>query len=113
MVITTSWWRMKITCRLQLVAEVPDPACGPKAWASTFGEIRSVMQTLWGKPTNQYKRFDHPHRMTMWGYGFFDYLHGQIGAAKNAFELHPVTGICVDVDMIGVSQICAGKTGDD
>jgi hypothetical protein len=103
--------------QITMIAEMPDPACGPKDWAFTFGEVRSVLQTLWGVPTTDYKRFDHPHRITIWGYGFFDYLHGrnggQIGAAKNAFELHPVTGICVDVDMIGVSQICAGKTGDD
>lgn len=63
-----------------LVAEIPDSACASGSrYASDFAEARRVFDTL---PLGI--------EVEVEGVGFWDDDHGQLGAAPNDIELHPV-----------------------
>lgn len=66
--------------RVTLVAEIPDSLC---ALGSPFaGAFAAARRALRATPRNAI--------IEVVGIGFFDYLHGQSGMAKNGLELHPV-----------------------
>jgi hypothetical protein len=50
------------------------------------GDPRSVLDTALQEPNHN----DAPIVLRVTGVGFFDYDHGQTGAAPNLIELHPV-----------------------
>lgn len=73
--------------RSQMIAEVPEAACRNvcrSPWAEVFATARSHVEArlrTWQTDTL---------RVVITGVGFFDRDHGQIGAAPNLIELHPV-----------------------
>jgi hypothetical protein len=79
-----------------MFAEIPSPAC-PGAKVSGFAEqyltARQAVVEHVGAPGLQVTRLAHPVPVTLVGIGFFDFPHGQRGAARNGIELHPVLSI--------------------
>jgi hypothetical protein len=80
-----------------MIAEIPSGKCAPKQAAG--GKLEDLFDTLqakfandFGKPTAKFKRLEKPTCIKARGVGFFDFLHGQTGVAKNGFELHPLMG---------------------
>ncbi len=69
-----------------MIVEIPDPACGD---VDETG-LRAQFESRFGKVTAAYKELKKPVAITVRGVGFFDFIHGQTGVAKNGFELHPV-----------------------
>lgn len=75
----------------ELLAELPAPYCVGEN--SPFAElIASARASFDSRLTARHssRRVNLPVRV--WGVGFFDYPHGQLGAA-NSIELHPVLAI--------------------
>ena len=80
-----------------MIVEVPDPACVDStslfataiAHARAQFDARLVATTSWKMPSP-------PIPILVQGVDFFDFLHGQTGAAPNGIELHPVTDIIFD-----------------
>lgn len=76
---------------ITLIAEVPNPQCAgacASGLASTYAALRQELV----------HELDSPHSVArplvrVTGVGFFDFLHGQRGVAKNGIELHPVIKI--------------------
>jgi hypothetical protein len=77
--------------RVTMIAEIPDPSC-PAActsgYASYYDRARSVLMAH----TDAARSERHP-RVRVTGVGFFDFPHGQRGAAPNGIEIHPVLAI--------------------
>ncbi len=76
-----------------MIAEIPAPDCvgatspflpGIRNARATFDS--TFIATTFFQTTNT--------TATVEGVGFFDFFHRQTGIAPNAFELHPITGIC-------------------
>jgi hypothetical protein len=74
-----------------MVNEMPSPACVPEEYRVQMGALRDSWEKRFGKATAKYKDV-HQHRIKVQfvGVGFFDFIHGQTGVAKNGFELHPI-----------------------
>lgn len=70
-----------------MIAEVPDSKCQNvcrSPWVDVFSTARKQLEDrlrTWNTDTL---------RVVVTGVGFFDRNHGQLGAAPNLFELHPV-----------------------
>lgn len=78
--------------RASLIAEIPDPACAGACrcgFAEAFAQARQALEDRLAQPNAR----DEAIRVTVTGVGFLDRPHGQIGAAPNQFELHPVLSI--------------------
>lgn len=76
-----------------LIAEIPSPDCvGPGSpFLQNIRNARTAFDSAFSAtPVLQATSAT----ATVMGVGFFDFFHGQTGIAPNAFELHPVTGIC-------------------
>jgi hypothetical protein len=70
---------------LTLVAEIPSPGCtADPRLAEAFATAR---QALRGSPRDGI--------LEIVGIGFFDFLHGQSGMARNGLEIHPVLSLRV------------------
>lgn len=74
-----------------MIAEIPSPECGAKNLVQSSTVARKFVDNL-GK-AGKYRRLATPIKVEILGVGFFDFLHGQTGVAKNGFELHPVLEI--------------------
>ena len=88
---------------LTMIAEIPSPACtADVTMAQRFATSR---QALRGTPRGAI--------VEIVGIGFFDFPHGQSGAAGNGFELHPVLSLEVfrDWELFSVSGFC-GRVRD-
>jgi hypothetical protein len=76
---------------ITLIGEVPDPGCAgscASGFAAVYAQVRQkLMDHLDSRQTEARPLV----RIT--GVGFFDYLHGQRGAAPNGIELHPVLDV--------------------
>lgn len=75
-----------------MIAEIPDPAC--VGVASPFmADIETARQLFDNRyaATDTFQPADIPVCLT--GVGFFDFIHGQTGAAPNGIELHPVIAL--------------------
>ena len=71
-----------------MVAEMPDPECAgacSSGFAERFARVRSVLFDRLNAPGGERRPL-----LRVTGVAFFDYPHGQIGAAPNGIELHPV-----------------------
>jgi len=78
--------------RLSLIAEIPDPSCAGacrSGFAQKFARARRILQDELQRPNPTGAAI----LVRVTGVGFFDRPHGQIGAAPNNFELHPVLTI--------------------
>ena len=85
-----------------LIAEIPDSACalGSK-WAHAFAVAR-----------RQTGKIAPGDRVDVMGIGFFDFHHGQYGAAPNQFELHPVLAIRHMSDSLPAKALGRGGGAD-
>lgn len=78
-----------------MIVEIPNPACvsgGP--FKTQIANARKAFLAKYPNPPVYPKPFAQTHQpVTVTGVGFFDYVHGQSGVAKNGVELHPVLDI--------------------
>lgn len=75
-----------------MVAEIPAGACMSGAAQSEYTALQAMFEKQFGHATAKFKTLAKPVPVTIRGVGFFDFIHGQTGVAKNGFELHPVLG---------------------
>ena len=78
--------------RVSLVAEIPNPNCSgacASGLSEDFAKARATLRDILTTPNPA----DEPIVVRVTGVGFFDRNHGQIGAAPNLIELHPVLAI--------------------
>lgn len=77
--------------KITMVVEMAAPDCVPEEFQAQMATLRASWEKRFGKATAKYKDV-HAHRIKVQfvGVGFFDFIHGQTGVAKNGFELHPV-----------------------
>ena len=71
-----------------MIAEIPSPDCAgacASAHVEEFRRARAVIMELSNQASNV--------NVVVTGVGFFDFSHGQTGAAPNGIELHPVLKI--------------------
>jgi hypothetical protein len=75
-----------------IITEVPCPCCvgATSPFASAIAQARSKFDARF-TATRNFQTADVP--VLIKGVGFFDFPHGQTGAAANNFELHPVLDI--------------------
>ena len=74
-----------------MVVEMPAPTCVPVFFRHDADVLRAQFEQRFGKVTAKFKNVRrHRIRVEFTGAGFFDFIHGQTGVAKNGFELHPV-----------------------
>jgi hypothetical protein len=73
-----------------MIAELPSPGCvGAAAGvAAQMASARSALARACGPATTSFTRLSGT--ATIDGVAFFDFAHGQRGAARNEVELHPV-----------------------
>lgn len=78
--------------RTSLVAEIPDPRCSgacASGLSAEFAKARATLYRILAQPNPS----DLPIVVRVTGVGFFDRNHGQVAAAPNLIELHPVVAI--------------------
>jgi len=76
-----------------MVVEVPASDCVADSIAGMqVDSIRRAFVAREGKASAKFKRVN-PIPVVIEGIGFFDFIHGQTGVARNGFELHPATSI--------------------
>jgi len=78
--------------RVTMITEIPDPQCAgacASGFAERFAAARAVLDTILHAPNPN----DEPIVVEVTGVGFFDREHGQVGAAPNNLELHPVLSL--------------------
>jgi hypothetical protein len=75
-----------------MVAEIPSPSCvgDGSVFAGQIANARSEFDAQF-TATTSFQTANVPVQVT--GVGFFDFAHGQNGAAPNVIELHPVLDI--------------------
>ncbi len=73
-----------------MIAELPSPACvgASAALRSRMATARLALARACGAPSTSFTRLSAT--ATLDGVAFFDFSHGQRGAAPNEVELHPV-----------------------
>lgn len=77
-----------------MIVEIPSSVCSGACASShvaEFEEARATVVGTLGEPSARFKRVSQ--RVVVTGVGFFDFLHGQTGVARNGIELHPVLRI--------------------
>jgi hypothetical protein len=80
--------------RRTMVVEIPDPKRAERGpWARQIAAAREYFADAY----HPSRRLRHASsKVVVEGVGFFDKIHGQVGAAANGFELHPVLSIRAD-----------------
>lgn len=76
----------------KILAEVPDARCNEvckSTFATAFARARAAIEARVARDPGDELRI----RMRITGVAFFDRNHGQIGAARNFLELHPVLAV--------------------
>lgn len=77
--------------KITMVAEMPSGNCVPPGIKASSSDLRVSWEKRFGKASTKFKRFKAKKiKIKITGIGFFDFLHGQTGVAKNGFELHRV-----------------------
>jgi hypothetical protein len=76
-----------------MIAEIPQAACLPSATRDrrAIVAVRNLFTRRCGMATGSWQQLGAVARIS--GVGFWDFPHGQSGAARNYAELHPVTAI--------------------
>jgi hypothetical protein len=78
--------------RVSMVAEIPDPNCSgacASGLSAEFAKARATLYQILAQPNPD----DRPIVVRVTGVGFFDRNHGQVAAAPNLIELHPVVAL--------------------
>jgi len=78
--------------RVSMIAEIPNPNCSgacASGLTEDFAKARTTLQEILAASNP----VDEPIVVRVTGVGFFDRNHGQVGAAPNWIELHPVLAI--------------------
>ena len=75
-----------------MIAEIPSPDCAGACASGHAEEFRKARAVIMGLSDQV------PSVVVVTGVGFFDFLHGQTGAAPNGIELHPVLKIELESD---------------
>jgi len=90
-----------------MVAEIPSPDCvDPNSpFAAQIANARATFDSQL-TATTSFQNANVPVQVT--GVGFFDFPHGQLGAAPNVIELHPVLNISFTSDSGGSSSSDSG-----
>jgi len=79
--------------KITMIVEMPSENCVPAELRNDSELLRASWQTRFGKATAKFKNLAaHKIIVEITGIGFFDFIHGQTGVAKNGFELHRVIG---------------------
>jgi len=93
-----------------MIAEILCPCCvgASGAFTSLIGAARSRFDSFF-TPTDKFQPANISVRVA--GVGMFDFPHGQIGAAPNYIELHPVLEISFNVDLNAPSIVSAVING--
>lgn len=74
-----------------MVVEMPAPTCVRAQFRHDADVLRAEFEERFGHVTAKFKNVRrHRIKVEFIGPGFFDFVHGQTGVAKNGFELHPV-----------------------
>jgi hypothetical protein len=76
---------------ITMIAEVPDPGCAgacASGHAEVYARVRRKLMDRLDSPQTEARPL-----IRVTGVGFFDFLHGQRGAAPNGLELHPVLDV--------------------
>jgi len=75
-----------------MVAEIPSPSCvgSGSPFAAQIASARAAFDAQF-TATTSFQTANVPVQVT--GVGFFDFSHGQHGAAPNVIELHPILSI--------------------
>jgi hypothetical protein len=75
-----------------MVAEIPSPGCvgSGSPFAGPIASARTKFDSQF-TATSSFQNANVPVQVT--GVGFFDFAHGQHGAAPNVIELHPILDI--------------------
>lgn len=79
--------------RATMIVEMVSPACLVTPFKKEAAGLRTSWEARFGKATPAFnrKKFEsHKIKVEITGVGFFDFLHGQTGVAKNGMELHRV-----------------------
>ncbi|MDR3609700.1 MAG: hypothetical protein P4L27_04005 [Ignavibacteriaceae bacterium] len=73
-----------------MVSEIPDPTCAGISNTSRYQELIALRTWFSNRysPTSIFKSVGDT--VTLTGVGFFDFAHGQTGAAPNQREIHPI-----------------------
>ena len=71
-----------------MIVEIPSPDCAGTCASGHGDEFQRAREVIMGLPEPV-----SPVTIIVTGVGFFDFLHGQTGAAPNGIELHPVLKI--------------------
>ena len=80
-----------------MIAEFPNSSClsaTPPAPRAAMNSARNQLLAAYGQPGPGFNRASGT--VILAGVGFFDVLHGQVGAASNGVELHPVLAFHAD-----------------
>jgi len=75
-----------------MIVEIPSGNCTGRIYQKMFNDLQSEFAKEFSKP-GKYKKLKTPVAVDVVGVGFFDFIHGQTGVAKNGFELHPVLSL--------------------
>jgi len=78
-----------------MIAEIPSPSCvdgGP--FLDVIKKARAALDAKFPGAESNFNWTTPGTPVTVRGVGFFDFAHGQTGAAPNQIELHPVIAIC-------------------
>ena len=74
-----------------MIVEMPSGHCVPPSLVETSTQLRKSFEKRYGKATPRFRHvLARKLKIEVTGIGFFDFLHGQTGVAKNGFELHRV-----------------------
>jgi hypothetical protein len=61
--------------------------------ATQISQVRSEVSSKLGTPTSSVVALAKPWLVEITGPAFFDFIHGQVGLARNCIEIHPVMEI--------------------
>jgi hypothetical protein len=80
--------------QVTMIAEIPAGSCVSLGRAKFFENLRTSFTAKFIAPgAGHLEKLATPAPACVKGVGFFDFLHGQTGVAKNGIELHPVLAI--------------------
>lgn len=78
---------------ITMIVEMVSPVCLAMPFKQEAKGLRTSWEARFGKATPRFKRLPQTVdkvKVEITGVGFYDFLHGQTGVAKNGFELHRV-----------------------
>lgn len=77
----------------EMVVEIVDPECESVKETSRYQQLTDLRSWFYdnvGRPVPRFKVLAQPIEVVITGIGYYDFIHGQKGMAKNGREIHPV-----------------------